>query len=294
MANDLLQKTKKATSTRKKAASKSDERWIVKVGQDDPRRSIVQRLVEVCTLSAELKPILDQLMRVTKDDLFDMWTQRMWDTKSVPDNPRIVLPKVENGKDLALEDHRCMLQIKFRSAGLQKVLPDSEELDEDQTVSEVLVETLVGVAGVSEKKARAFVDNEVAITDRMAMRDIAEMYYSSDDNEKSIATKILQFINQRSKAKNGKGSVELITDEEMDSLENGLFVTQQTVTIKDGMFERAWNYCDNIDQLRKLLRFCNVTIQVSNFEYALADTAPNRVQRLTKAAESYLLASDNE
>jgi len=291
--SDLLQQTKAKTSSRKKPAAQSDDRWVIKFGGTDQNRTKLEELVELSHLAGEIKPLLDQHMNVGKQLLFDMWTDKMWTDKKVPDNPRIVLPKVEGGKDTAMEDHRCMLQVKFQSKGLQKVLPDAEDLEDGQTVNELLVQTLMGGSvGLSEKNARAFADSEVTITDRMVLREsIDSMYYGDDPNKKSVATKILQFINQRSKAKTGKGSVDLITDEEMDAIEGGLFVTQQFVALKDGMFERVWNYCESLEQLRKLLLFCNVTVQVSNFEYALSDATKDRIVRATKAAESYLLAN---
>lgn len=283
---DLLQQTKAAISKRKKTAEKKDNRWVITIGPKNESRAIIESLVELAHLNKEIEPQLSQHKSAAQTILFNMWTEKMWETKSVPDNPRIVLPKNDGG----MEDHRCMLQVKFRSNGLDKVVPDGDDLPEGQTVHEVLFESLVGI-GLSKKNARSFVDEEVEVAEKMILRDISAMYYGSDAAQKTVATKILEFINKRSKT--GKGQVSLITDEEMLAV-GDLFETEQKVLIKDGMFERVWNYCDNLDQLRELLNFCNVTVQVSHFEYALSDSKSDQSQRAAKAAKTYLLTNDGE
>lgn len=290
---DLLKETVKKSSSRKKPAAKKDNRWVIKMGQGDNHRSQMEDLIELAHLSGEIKPLLEQRMNVGKELLFEMWSRKMWDTKSLPDNPRIVLPKIENGKETTMEDHRCMLQVKFRFQGLAKTFPDAEDL-EDETLHEVMVRTVSDATGLSEKNANHFVTEEVIVEEKMNVRSISSMYYSNDETEKTIATKIISFIKARSNSKNGKGSVDLLTDDELESLEKSLWETDQIVSLKDGMFERVWNYCDNLEQLRKLLLFCNVTVQVSNFEYALSDTKSEQNNRAAKAAETYLLTSDSK
>lgn len=292
---DLLKEAVKKSSSRKKPAAKKDDRWVIKMGQGDDYRPQMEDLIELANLSGEISPLLEQRMKVGKELLFEMWTKRMWDTKSLPDNPRIVLTKIQGGKDSTMEDHRCMLQVKFRHQGLAKTFPDSQELPEDETLHEVMFRTISDATGLSEKNSNAFVTEEVIVKDKPTLRNISEMYYEGNAIEKAIAEKIIKYTEARSKSKTGKGTVEFLTDDEFESLgDKGLWETKQIVSIKDGMFERVWNYCDNLEQLRKLLLFCNVTIQVSNFEYALSDTKSERDNRAAKAAETYLFASESK
>lgn len=287
---DLLKQAVKKSSSRKKPAAKKDDRWVIKMGQGDDHRPQMEDLIELAHLAGEIKPLLDQRMNVGKELLFEMWSNRMWDTKSLPDNPRIVLPKIEGGKDMTMEDHRCMLQVKFRSQGLAKTFPDAEDLPEDETLHELMVRTISDATGLSEKNSNSFVTEEVIVEEKPTLRNISEMYYDGNEVEKAIAEKIIKYAQARSKS--GKGTVQFLTDDELEALgDQGLWETQQIVSLKDGMFERVWNYCDNLEQLRKLLMFCNVTIQVSNFEYALSDTKSEQDKRAAKAAETYLLAS---
>jgi len=292
---DLLKEAVKKSSSRKKSAAKKDDRWVIKMGQGDNHRPQMEDLIELAHLAGEIKPLLDQRMNVGKELLFGMWSQRMWETKSLPDNPRIVLNKIQGSKDSTMEDHRCMLQVKFRSAGLAKTFPDAEDLPKDETLHEVMFRTIADATGLSEKNANAFVTEEVIVEDKPTIRNISEMYYDGNEVEKAIAEKIIKYFQARSKSKSGKGTVELLTDEELESLgDEGLWETKQIVSLKDGMFERVWNYCDNLEQLQKLLLFCNVTIQVSNFEYALSDTKSEQDKRAAKAAETYLLSASGD
>jgi hypothetical protein len=281
MAADLL---KKATSkvTRQPTKSKADERPTLVLTLDDEAKVI--KLIEVATLTDELNPLLTQHKKQVGDLLFGLWLDAMWKERKQPENPRVIIKKRDAaGKVTVLEDMRCMLQVKFREAALQTVLPDAATLPDDQTLVELLIKTLTDEnIGLTPENARKFVNDEIVITDRVQLcKPLDQLYYSTDPKEKSLGTKLLTYINARD---GDKKKLPLLTEEEATQL----LVTKQIVSLKDGVGERACMYARSIDELRKLLIFIRPVIQVAGFEFGISDEPKERLDRMKNMVTTYL------
>lgn len=295
MATDLLAKAKQKANRQEPKATK-DDRLVLVLTPDEEAK--VAKLCELATLYGEIDPLVKQHKKVAEEILFGHWAELLWKNKEQPDNPRVIIKKKDAaGNSTPMEDMKCLLQVKFRTAGLQTVLPDAAKLPEGKTVEEVLIETLTSaVVGLSEVNAKKFVAAEVEINDKVQLfKSFDELYYSEDPTEKSIGTKLLVYFQTRSEAKKtekkkGKKTEELpplkfLTEEEFDML----LVTKQEVTMKDGLFQRIHTYCQSVDEVRKLITYIKATIQVANFEFGISDEPKDRIARMQKAINTYLL-----
>lgn len=280
MAKDLLASAK---GLAKKAEPKSKKNEIREIVIEDAE---VLTLIEIASLTGDLKPLEEQHKGVVQNRLFDRWTEEMWRDKKKPDNFKAVIKK-QSGMD----DARCNFILKINSGGLSKVVPDESDLPTDsegnptKTVQEVVAEMIVEQCKLTPAKAKKFVAEEVEISDEITLADsFDKMYYGSDETKKKIATLLLAYAQARPKKGAKSVSVEAFDDE----LQAALLVTRQVVKLKDGMEERVVTYCDSLDQLRALLTFCNVTKQVSNFEFAISDDPKTRHQRQQDVVAKYL------
>jgi hypothetical protein len=283
MKNNLLQKTIASAKRNVATPCSKKNRWSIIVSEKDDNRKLFESLIELSYLVGEINPQFEQHKKAVGKLLFDQWTAELWKNKSVPDNPRIVLSQQHNN----MEDHRFLLQIKFRTDGIKKFAQDLKSNDPENqlTVHELLMNNLVAM-GLSKKHAHAFVTEEIHLKDKLVSWDFADKLECGTDMEKSVANKILQFFNKRSKT--NKASVDLITEEEADAV-GSLFEYHQEILIKEGMFERVWNYVENLEQLRLLLKFCNVIIQVSHFEFAISSSKEEQMTRAMNAVKTHLL-----
>jgi hypothetical protein len=279
MMADLLQKAKKPA--KKAPAQKSSKKELRVV---DLSTGLQEKVLEICEL-AHLEQIITPLLKQRKDvlagDFFDIWTEEMWEKKSQPDNFNT---EVRNDKSMV--DARCQFQLKFRTNVVKKKLP--AELPEDTTTEEFLAKLIARTTGMPDKKARKFVDEEVVVTDKIGlMGTFDEMYYSEEGSPaKKIATLLLTYIQARSRAKDGKVKVVAFDDE----LAEEALVSYQEVVLKGSLGARVYTYCESLEQLRKLLRFLEVTTQVANFSYGISDEVEDRTERLQDAVSRYIVA----
>lgn len=293
---DLLKKAAK-TAKRTEPAAKKDERTVLALSKEEQDKCA--KLIELAALHGEIDPLVNQHKKSVGEMLFGHWVQTMWEKKQQPDNPRVILMKKDDkGNETALGDCKLLLQIKFRSTGLANVLPSVEDLPDGKSAAEVLIDTLVSDAvGLEETNAKKFVNDEVTITDRVTLaKSLDAWYYSTDPLEQSIGTKLLTFIttfmpsetpSDEPKKKRTKKPepLAMLTEEEAGKV----LVTQQVVTMKEGLFQRIHTYCRSVDELKKLINFIKSTVQVSNFEFGISDEVPVRVKRMTEAIQHYLM-----
>jgi len=284
---DLLASAK---SKAKKAEPKAKKTEIRQIVVTDPE---ILTLIEIASLTGDLKPLEEQHKGVVQSRLFDMWTEEMWRDKKKPDNFKAVIKK-PNG----LDDARCNFILKVNAKGLAKVAPDDSALPKNddgevtKTVQEVLAEMISEQCGLTPANAKKFTNEEVEITDEINLADTFDkMYYGSDESKKKIAGLLLAYIQARpaAKAKTNKVTVDAFDDE----LQENTLVTRQVVILKDGMEERVFTYCDSLEQLRKLLDFCCVTKQVSNFEFAVSDDPKTKHERHRGVVDKYLIPSQS-
>ena len=272
---DLLASAK---TKAKKAEPKGKKNEIREIVIDD---SEVLTLIEIASLTGDLKPLEDQHKAVVQTRLFERWTDEMWRDKKKPENFKAVIKKTSG-----MDDARCNFILKINSGGLAKVAPDEADVPDGKTVQEVLAEMVVEQCKLTPANAKKFVDEEVEITDEITLADsFDKMYYGEDETKKQIASLLLAYAQARPK----KGEKTVRLDPFNDELQEALLVTRQVVKIKDGMEERVFTYCDSLDQLRALLTFCSVTKQVSNFEFAVSDDPKARHQRQQDVVAKYLI-----
>jgi len=280
-AKDLLAKAKGGATAKKPAAGgKKDDRWTIVLNADEHQD--FNDLCQLSTIVNQLEPTRKERDKAVKDDLLDQFCEKWWAERKLPQNPRIVLRK----GDSTMDDMSFMFMVKYRAAGLTNVVPNVEELPEDKTVEDLLLEMLMSKkVGLSEKNAEAILDEEdgeIKVVQKLQLADSLDALLEKPETEKA-ATKILAFLGAE------KGDeVEILTDDE----KAGLLQTVQIVTLKEGFFERAAKYVENADQLKKLIEFVKATLQISSYEFAISDTPGDRAKRLETAAASYLTESE--
>lgn len=281
-AADRLKKA--ATTSVRKETTKTKDRPVWPLTPDQEVQ--VAKLCELAYLNGEVDPLVTQHKTAVGAELFNIWTQRFFESKMVPENPDFVIKKkdAKTHQPTALDDMGCQLQIKFRTDGLQKVLPDKAKLPEGETVEEKLIEALMSpVVGLTETNAKKFVEEEVLIADNVELAmPLNEML--SNDKYALIAEKLLTYMQTR--PKNGTDIKVVALTEEEEAL---VLSSKQSVSLKEGLFQRILGYVENIDQLRKLLLYIRITIQVSKFEFGKSDTDADRVNRLKNVVQTYLL-----
>lgn len=184
-----------------------------------------------------------------------------------------------------MDDAKVSFILKIRSDSLQKVLPLEEEVPEDKTVQEVTIEMIVNQCGLTATKAKRFVTEEIKISEKTNTPESFEkMYYGENAMYKKVSALVIKYSQAR--PKKGMKTVELEAFD--DDMERALLHSEQVVLLKDGVEERVFMYCDSLEQLRKLLTFCCVTKQVSNFEFAISDDAKTKHERHKGVVDKYL------
>ena len=303
MASKLSQ-LKKTAAKKPAAASKTSVREIT---IDAALQPAVRAVCELGYLLGEIKSPQDQKLKGVKKNFFLIWTREFWASKTLPANFAVVLPKLDDkGKPTVNNDTRCVFQLKFRTDGVKTKLPnDDESLPDDvTTVQELIVKTLqTPVVGISEANARKFVDSEIDVRDEVEFSSALSKSFGQlleidldgpgdiDDATRlnaGIANKIFDTIRARTKSKTGKVQLPQWTDEETA----GVLVTVQNTYLKSGMLERVLEYCETIEQLQGLLTWCNVTLQVADFDYGMSDEPAVKAERLKEVVGIYLVAAE--
>lgn len=270
--SDLLNKIKSGASQKK--VTKKDERWTIRLEPKDN-----QDFLDLCCLSTlvkQLTPTQVERDKVVKEKLLKQFTDKWWEDRKLPQNPRVVLSK-EN-----MDDMSFIFMVKHRSGGLTNVVPNVEDIPEDTTVEDILFDMLTSSkVGLSDDNADALLneeDGEITVIQRLELAGSFDELLEKSETESGV-NKLLAFL--------GAGDDDEI--EVLDENEKKLLLrTVQIVQIKDGFFERAHKYVDNAEQLRKLLQFVKATLQISNYEFAISDTPTDRAKRLEDAAIEYL------
>jgi hypothetical protein len=243
----------------------------------------VIKLVEAGYVSNILAPIFKSRQDFVAEKLFDIFVNKMWSEKTVPSNPRIVIKKAESdARDMAF-----MFIVKFRKDAISKILPAPSELKDGQKPIDVLVELLVKSVGLSLENANKITDEENGefqiVNNLDLVASFNTLYYSENAVKRSAATKILSYINGTLQKGKKKLDLEPFTEEEQSILE-----VEQLLTIKENFLQRAFLYCENVDQLRNLLKFVKVSLVCQNYEYAIGEEPSERNNRIEKAVKEML------
>ena len=303
-----LKELKKVAGKKTSAAKKTSVREVAVSDQIAPK---VREVCELGFLLGEIKGPQEQKLKGVKKEFFEMWTKEMWDDKRRPENFAVILPKLDPKKKAipATNDTRCVFQLKFRTDGVKSKLPKDDETlealpDEITTVQEAAIAILVSpVVGLSDENARKFVDAETDVRDEVEFAPALSKNFGAlldidlgnpgdiDDATKlnaSIANKIFDTIQARTKAKSGKVQLPQWSDDETAAV----LVTVQNTYLKDGLLDRAFTYCDTIEQVRNLLMWCGVTLQVADFDFGMSDEPAVKAERLKEVVGTYLVADE--
>jgi hypothetical protein len=273
-AAERLKRAKKVSGKKESTSKKKELRVVVIDAEHHPQ------IRKVCTLGFlidQVKSPMEQNKKAAQVIFFDMWTGEMFKDQKKPDNFRVLLPKLDdNGQPLtALDDVRCTFQLKFRAAGIAKKVPKEDDLPEGKTLQEVLMK---------------FVAEEIEVEDNFDLaKSLNKMMATADDDPLHIvADKFLSYLQARTKSKDGMVKLPAITDEQ----EAAALVTEQTVSLKEGMLDRIFTYCKKVEQLRKLLTYCEVTLQVADFDFGMSDEPAAKADRIKSAIVEYLVGED--
>lgn len=284
MAKDLLSGVaKRGTKAEPKKAE--TDRWTLTLDDKPKLRDEVDELIRLATVEDEVGPLVKQRKANVTRQLFDIWSEKLWDTKKVPDNPQIKLKKIVEKKPTQMDDMSLIFQVNFNAKGLDNLVP--KDLPEDKTAQDVLQELLTGPGvGLSEKNALALlkeVDGEIEVT---TITDFVgsfnDMYTSSDANIKSAATKLLTYLQAEQSDKPVKMTA--FTADEAAAV----IKTVQIVRVKEGFFERVCKYVENLEQLRKLVLFIKPTLKISSVEFAISDKKSEKIERLSDTVVDFL------
>lgn len=286
--DDLLSSAVKKAG--KAPASKGKESLPTKKVSKDVEKELVD-LIPLATIGKELDPLVSQYKASVGQMLLDVWLDEMWTTKRVPSNFEVPIPKYDDsGKATLMKDMDTTFQVKFRSDGLSKVVPDADELPEGVSVEDKLMEALtsdqVSLSQINAQKILDVENGDIQVVNQLFFVDTLDNLYHSPDPLKSGAvTKLLEYFRAVA-AKKGDTTVRvpIVSDEET----NSVVVTKQVVKVKEGFFERACTYCESREQLGKLIRFIKPTLQFGSFEFGVSDKKSDRVHRLSDTMTRFL------
>lgn len=263
--------------TKKVEAAPAKKSGMREVLVPDDVRARVVALCEIASIHDDIKPQYEQHKSVVQEDLFNIWSQEMWDQKHKPENFRVV------NRQNNMVDSQCNFVVKFRKDGIRKKFDG--ELPENKTLVDVITEQLLSL-GLVPEKARSFLNNEIEICEKF---DLVKSLNEMVEEEKgsvlnSIGNKLLIYFQSRSTRKNGKVEVAEVTDEE----EQSVLKLKTYVTLKEDIEARIWNYVTSLEQLRNLIRFCGASLVISNFDFGVSDDASTKANRMEMIAAKYL------
>lgn len=276
------------------------QKLSVPVAEEDPwiltEGEIVDNVNEYCRLASiqsGVNPLLEQKKKKVKARLFEMWVHKMWDEQDKPANPTFVVKKSVDGVPTEEDDMKCQLQVKHKSDGLQKSMKEIEK-QEGETIQEKIIQVLMKKVRLTEGRATKFVQKEVKIIEELVFPMTLEaMIQANPESEtgalwKSIGRKLLGYIEATSTSKSGQTLVECLDEVE----KKAIVVTRQEVVLDHGMIERSYKYVQDAEQLQKLLEFCDVTLQIGNVEFGMADTTDERLSRLKGTIDDYFMPKE--
>jgi len=270
----------KKKATKKKATSKKKDEVVWE--PDDKLRPLVMDLIAAGAVSDTLKPVFDQKKSFVVSEFFDRFTEDMWKTKALPANPRVAI----NKGGTSVRDMALMFVVKFRTNALKNYLPDEDDLEDDMTPRDMLVNDIVESTGISKENAEKLTDEEdgeFIIEDKIGTVKPLDECYGGDDPDLSSAAEKLFKYSQSAASSKKTISLPVFTE-----AEQAIFSVTQILMIKEGFMSRACMYCESLEQLRELLRFVKVSLVTQNYEFAIGDEPSERQSRMEEAAKKLL------
>jgi len=211
------------------------------------------------------------------EELKDLYYDAMWDAKSQPVNPKLLVSD-EHGKP----DMEAMLIVmeKFRVE-----MPEIVEDDDKDSVVYKMIEIFVRI-GVNKDKASLLVKNEMLIeewksiplTELMVGKKVGKDFVPPSAYGKSAAEKLILAIMT--------GSPLNLTEAEQEAM---VVSTAFQVSVKGGFLNRVCSYCDTKEQLKAIMKLVvKPVLAHRGAKIGISNTLAERNARLIASAENVL------
>ena len=211
--------------------------------------------------------------------LFPLYVKVMWNSKSQPQNPKLVVKK-DNGQN----DMEGLFMV------MEKLMISAPDTSDGSDPKEAFVTVLVSI-GLQEPDARRLVEDELAFEPTMNI-PLSELFYGKKVDGKwqsptaiqsSAVAKLLTYMQM--------GESEPLTDEEKAVLT--VVTSTNKVTVKSsGFLERAVGYCKSEDVLLKLLTLViKPTLVHKSAKFGVSDSSDDKNRRLGEIAFGVLISA---
>ena len=213
------------------------------------------------------------------DYALDFMANKLFETKSRPSNPLVVLKKAD-GKTV---DHQFQVQMTDR---FKYRFP---EVPEGTDPRDHFIELFENI-GLHSTEAEKLVDNELDFNPITGVRSLTELlegrygegreWIDSSDDEKAAGGKFAALLMW-----DGSGDAP-------DALapEEKMLVIQRSpgMTVKAGFYDRVATYCQNKDQLLAIFKIVQPVIFPGYAKFAVSDTETDKTRRKIEAAADIL------
>lgn len=267
---------KKAKGPTKTTATK--DRPVLKISKES--QEALAEWVPAKDLADYFKTHLDECREPLLDGLWDSYLDKMWQTKSQPQNPALEAEK--DGK----KDVKAQFQIQARYKINMPSVPDDEEPED------VFVQTLVS-EGLKQAKAKELVENELHFEPKININISAllygalveKKYVKATPEEETAISKVLDYLDDEDE----DATLDLTLDER--AVLDEAIVTGFQVDVEGGFLERACSYAESRDQLKAIFQLITPTKVLTKSEFAVSDNADTRTARLKVVATDILEAT---
>jgi hypothetical protein len=236
-----------------------------------------EKMVEFASLSA-ISKIVEARKKVAGDELKEhLWqkiTDKWFEAGSKPSNPKV---EIKRGKSV---DCSCIFQVRSN----MKVICPQDHPSARGAVTEAMVKV-----GFKPEVAEKIYDENVEVEVKNSVRPFNELVFGTwitgkngkelkkaTDVERSAATKLMAAIQNK-------------PAEDFTGEEQSVLLTKETkYVVVGGFLDRAPTYCEDADQLRKLLTVLVPGMALSHVKFAQSDNEAVQVKRALKAFAALL------
>jgi hypothetical protein len=275
----LAQRRRTATKEKPKDTKKGSP--VVFVDErDEELLQAVSEMIRSLAISKEMEDVAKNFKANAQDMLFRDWVVQVWEERNVPDNPRIAI-RNPDGVTLAMS---AGFQVKHKSDGID--LP--KELPAGRTpIDHILMELMSPVVGLTAKNATALVRDGV-----LGEIVITKQYYLSSDFDSMITSEDAEIRSGVDKV------LKLLMGEETEPCtaaeQEKILLERSLVRLKEGFIGRSFQYCDNADQLKRLLNYVGVVKSINKPEFAKGEKRSVRQALYQQAIEEFLFSKSKD
>lgn len=226
-------------------------------------------------LADQFDEALTNAQQLLDAEVYPLFQNSWWETKSVPQNPTLKTEKENGQTDL---EGMLVVQERFKIS-----VPELSEEDDLDAVNQKMVDAFKRI-GINEDKARKLVQNEfviredktIPLTELMEGRKQGKDLIAPTAAGKSAAEKLILTI--------ATGAPLNLTEEEQEAL---IVVSSWQVTVKGGFLSRVCTYCDTKEQMVTILNLM-VKPTLSHRGAKINDTLEEKNRRLIGVAADIL------